>query len=52
MSKGNSTMQIVGKRSTVSLANLRRRHEAGEDVDGQRAFVRLSVGNTRMLLVS
>ena len=50
MSKGNSTMQIVGKRSTVSLANLRRRHEAGEDVDGQRAFVRLSVGNTRMLL--
>lgn len=44
-----SQKRIRAKRATVSTAALKKRAEAGEDVDGARALMRLGQANTRIL---
>jgi hypothetical protein len=52
-SKQNTTnktaLRIKAKRATVTPKRLRQRMEAGEDITGQRAIVRMGTMNTRIL---
>lgn len=44
-----TALRIKAKRASVSPKKLKERYEAGEDVEGQRAIVRLGTMNTRIL---
>lgn len=39
-----------GKKAASRISNLRRRHEAGEDVSGQRGYIRLGQASTAVLV--
>jgi hypothetical protein len=41
---------IQGKRAASRISNLKKRHEAGEDVSGQRGYIRVGAATTAVLV--